>query len=126
MSTTNSQATGATIILIIVAVLAFCKWVYPMLDQSCTDRTPIVTVQDLQQQQILGGSKSSVSTEIRYIVICDSETFVIKSSLANWKFNNSDIFYRLERGKKYRLNVAGSGKGFLTDYRNILSFEKVE
>lgn len=97
-----------------------------MLDQSWSDRSPIVTVQDLQQQQIFGGSKSSVSTEIRYIVICDSETFVIKSSLANWKFNNSDIFYRLERGKKYRFNVAGSGKGFLTDYRNILSFEKVE
>ncbi len=122
MSKTNLEATGATIILIIVAVLAFCKWAYPALDQNNTDTTAVVTIQDLQQQQVFRSS----TTDFRYIVICDTETFVIKSSLANWKFNNSDLFFRLERGKKYRFRVAGSGKGFWTDYRNILSAQKVE
>lgn len=81
---------------------------------------------DLQQQQKISGGSSNVSTEIRYLIITDKETFVSKNSFLNWKFNNADIFFHLERGKKYDFKVAGIGKGVLTDYRNILSYQLAE
>ena len=74
----------------------------------------------LEQQQIISGHDSQMHTEIRYLIITDKETFISKSSLMNGKFNNSDVFYHLEEGKTYSFKVAGVGKGFFFDYRNIL------
>lgn len=83
-------------------------------------------VMDLQQQQIISGSDGNMSTEIRYLVITDKETFVCENSFINGKFNNSDIFWRLKKDSTYTFKVAGIGKGMMTDYRNILEFEKNE
>ncbi len=82
------------------------------------------TVTDLQQQQKISGSGSSMKTEIRYIVITDKETFIVENSIINGKFNNSDIFYRLQKGAKYNFTVSGVGKGIFTDYRNILEYSQ--
>lgn len=82
----------------------------------------IATVTDLQLLQKISGSGSSMKTEIRFIVITDKETFITENSLFNFKFNNSDIFYRLEKGKAYKFKVCGIGKGIFTDYRNILEY----
>lgn len=79
---------------------------------------------DLQQQQIIKGSSSSVKTEIRYLVITDKETFICESSLLNEKFNNSDLYLRLKKDSVYTFRVAGFGKSVIYDYRNILEVVK--
>jgi len=77
-------------------------------------------VMELQQQQLIKGSGNDMKTEIRYLVITDKETFICESSILNGKFNNSDIFWRLEKGKTYKFRVSGYGKSMFLDYRNIL------
>ena len=52
---------------------------------------------ELQQQQLISGTDGNVKTEIRYLVITDKETFVCESSLLNGKFNNSDVYWHLEK-----------------------------
>ena len=88
-----------------------------------TEVIPDVTVQSLQQQTLIKGSKNKVSTEIRYLIITDKGTFVCESSLVNGKFNNSDIFWHLKEGKKYTFYVSGHSKSMLFDYQNILKVE---
>jgi hypothetical protein len=83
-------------------------------------------VMNLQQQQLINGSKDNISTEIRYLVITDKETFICENSLLNGKFNNSDIFWRLKEGDTYNLKVCGVGKSIIFDYRNILEAQKIE
>ena len=65
-----------------------------------------------------------MSTEIRYLVVTDKETFVCKSSFINGKFDNSNIFWHLKKDSTYNFKVCGIGKGFIFDYRNILSVIK--
>ena len=79
-------------------------------------------VLELQQQQLISGSGNNITTEIRYLVITDKETFICETSLINGKFDNSNIFFRLEKGKVYNFKVCGYGKGFLFKYRNILEY----
>lgn len=79
---------------------------------------------NLQQQQIIKGTSSNVSTEIRYLVVTDKETFVCESSFINGKFDNSNIFWSLKKDSTYTFKVCGMGKGFIFDYRNILSYSK--
>ena len=81
-------------------------------------------VVDLQQQSIISSRDKNVSTEIRYLVITDKETFICKSSLLNSKFNNSDIFWRLKKDSTYNFRVAGVGKSLIFDYRNVLEVVK--
>lgn len=63
---------------------------------------------------------SKHGTSQRYIVVTDKETFIVESAILQGKFDNSNIFYNLKEGRTYTFKVAGIGKGFLTDYRNIL------
>lgn len=111
-------------IIAIIAVFIIAHLGVKIYDQRTLDYVPGLIVQDLQQQQKISGSKNNVTTKIRFLVVTDKETFVVESSVFNWKFNNSDLFYRLEKGAKYDFEVAGIGKGAFTDYRNILSFQR--
>lgn len=75
----------------------------------------------LQQQNILiDRDNSSTQTKVRYLVITERETFICESSVLNGKFNNSDLFFHLKENQTYTFKVCGYGKGFITDYRNIL------
>ena len=109
-------------IILLFAVFAFVGFQFLA---NGVGSTKIDTVRDckvikLQQQQIISSSDGSVSTEIRYLIITDKETFICESSLLNGKFNNSDIFWRLKEGETYSFKVCGMGKTALTDYRNVL------
>ena len=77
----------------------------------------------LEQNIIKNTSGNSISTEIRYLVVTDKETFICESDVFNNKFNNSDIFFRLKQDSTYTFVVSGLGKSFLTDYRNIISIK---
>lgn len=110
-------------ILIIVVCAGVLLGVFNLYDGLCTN-TAVVKVKDLQAQQLFGGHKDNMKTKIRYLVITDSETFVIEDSYLKFKFNNSDIFYHLQKDSTYSLKVQGIGKTLLTDYRNILKINK--
>ena len=107
----------------VVAVFILAYLGVSIYDSSTVNHVQNCKIMDLQQQQIVKGSKDNIKTEIRYLVITDKETFVCESSLLNGKFNNSDIFWRLKKDSTYTFEVAGIGKTAMTDYRNILSFK---
>lgn len=102
----------AIIILLIFAIVYY--------NDGKINTVKSVTILDLQQQQKISGTKDNMSTEFRYLVITDKETFICESSIFNGKFDNSNIFYKLQKGKVYNFKVCGVGKSFLFDYRNIL------
>ncbi len=106
----------AAIIILVVAVLAISR----CAGDVKTENVNGCKVLHLQQQQLMSGSKDDITTDIRYLVITDKETFICENSLLNGKFNNSDIFWRLEEGHVYNFKVCGMGKSAMFDYRNIL------
>ena len=109
----------AIIVIAIISAIALS-----VTNQSKIDVVNNCKVIELQQQQLIKGSGKDVSTEIRYLVITDKETFICESSLLNGKFNNSDVFWHLKKDSTYTFRVAGQGKSFLYDYRNILEVVK--
>lgn len=116
------QSIKTITIILFFAVFAFVGVTFLANGFGAT-KTDIVRdckVIKLQQQQIISSSDGSVSTEIRYLIITDKETFICQSSMLNGKFNNSDIFWRLKEGDTYTFKVCGMGKSALTDYRNVL------
>ena len=90
-----------------------------LVDGLVTDEVE-VRVEKLINQQLIGGNKDNMRTEIRYLIITDGGTFVCESALLKFKFNNSDIFFHLVEGKRYRMKVVGIGKSFITDYKNVI------
>jgi hypothetical protein len=79
---------------------------------------------ELQQQQLIKGTKDNMSTEIRYLIITDKETFICESSIVNGKYDNSNLFWHFKKDQTYNLKVCGFGKSFLFDYRNVLEVVK--
>lgn len=108
----------------LVVVLLIGSLIVSVLNQSNVSTVENCKVMDLQQQQLIKGSDGNMSTEIRYLVITDKETFVCESSLLNGKFNNSDIYWHLKKDSVYTFKVAGVGKSIITEYRNILEVVK--
>ena len=108
------------VVIIMFIILSICLTV----QNESTLSTVKCKVIALQQQSLISGSGNNLSTEIRYLVITDKETFVCESSLLNSKFNNSDIFWRLKKDSTYTFKVSGIGKSILYDYRNILEVVK--
>jgi len=104
----------------LVVALLIGSIIVSVWNQSNVSTVENCKVMDLQQQQLIKGSDGNMSTEIRYLVITDKETFVCESSLLNGKFNNSDIYWHLKKDSIYTFKVAGVGKSMITEYRNIL------
>lgn len=114
---------------IIIALVAIVSLVIGSIIIYIRNESSISTIEnckviDLQQQQLIHGSGNTMSTEIRYLVITEKETFVCENSYLNGKFNNSDIYWRLKKDSTYTFKVAGIGKSIVTDYRNILEVSK--
>ncbi len=59
----------------------------------------------------------------KYLVFTENETFENTDSTLFWKFNSSDVQGQLDRGKSYRVLVAGWRISFLSSYRNIIEIE---
>lgn len=108
--------------LILFIIIANVLMTY--FDQSRIEMVSNYTVIYLQQQQKISGSGSDMKTEFRYLVITDKETLICENSFFNGKFNNSDIFWRLKKGNTYTFRLAGFGKSFWFDYRNIIDVIK--
>ncbi len=112
------------IIPVVIVILIIGAIALSVNNQSKIDVVNGCKVIELQQQQLIKGTGKDVSTEIRYLVITDKETFICESSLLNGKFNNSDVFWHLKKDSTYNFRVAGMGKSLLYDYRNILEVVK--
>lgn len=65
------------------------------------------------------------STRYRYLVVTNKETFEVRPSFWNGKWDVSNTFFRLEEGKTYKFTVSGFGKSFWFNYRNILEAEEL-
>jgi hypothetical protein len=109
-------------IIILIITIIVCSIYIEIKNSSTISVVKDCKVIQLQQQQIIRGSDGNMSTDIRYLVITDKETFICESSFINGKYNNSDIFWRLKKDSTYTFKVAGIGKSFLFDYRNILQY----
>lgn len=108
-------------IYVILSCIIITAIVISVLNETKVSTIENCKVIELQQQQLIKNTdEKTISTEIRYLVVTDKETFVCRSSTLNLKFNNSDIFFHLKKDSTYTFKVAGLGKGFFTDYRNIL------
>lgn len=110
------------IVSVIALVVLFI--IGSIVNNTHTKEYKDVKVIKLEQQSLLRGSKNSMHTEIRYLVITNKGTFICESNAWENKFNNSDIFYRLVEGKTYsKFKVTGFGKGLFYDYQNIVDVE---
>ena len=61
-----------------------------------------------------------------YLVQCDNEVYQITDLLFKGKFNSSDIYAKLKVGKTYEITTTGYRFKFLSMYKNINKYEKVE
>lgn len=105
------------IIVVLIILISLSFSIYNQTQVNIVNNCKVI---ELQQQQLIKSNDGNMSTKIRYLVITDKETFICENSLLNGKFNNSDIFWYLKKDSIYNFKVAGIGKTFITDYRNIL------
>jgi hypothetical protein len=79
----------------------------------------------LSKDMHLSGSNGNMNTTYRLIVTTDSETFICEDHLPLLGIRNSEkIYYQLKVDSVYSFKVSGFGRGFITDYRNIISITK--
>lgn len=80
------------------------------------EETVTITVKDKERVVDRDGE------EARYLIWSDTgETFENVDTLIKGKFNSSDLYGQLERGKTYDCIVHGWRNGFFSMYRNIIS-----
>lgn len=90
---------------------------------SCTsslhfnDTEVIATVND----------KESVSSKDShtYLIFTDKGTFENSDSLFRGKFDSSDWYSQIEKGKTYKFTIIGWRIPFLSAYKNIIKMEEV-
>lgn len=61
-----------------------------------------------------------------YLVQCDNEVYQITDLLFKGKFNSSDIYANLKVGNTYEITTTGYRFEFLSMYKNINEYEKVD
>lgn len=66
-------------------------------------------------------SNGNSSVSSKYLIFSEHETFENTDSLLKGKFNSSDVYGKLHRGKTYICEVYGWRIPFLSNYRNIVS-----
>ena len=74
----------------------------------------------LDKERIVNGEDSY------YLIYTDNETFAIKDSLVKGQWRSSDIYGHIENGKEYEFTVFGVRNGYLSMYRNIISYEEIK
>lgn len=54
-----------------------------------------------------------------YLVSCDEKVYKITDLFYKGKFDSSNIYAKLKKGKKYKLTVTGYRNGYFSSYQNI-------
>lgn len=112
--------------VILIVLLFIGDVILTVISNNTIDYVKDCKVKVLKDQQIIKGSKESMNTEMRYLIITDKETFICESNFLQGKFDNSQVFYSLEQGHTYDLKVSGFHKGFFFDYRNVLETTEIK
>ena len=61
-----------------------------------------------------------------YLIQCDDKVYKITDLLLKGKFNSSDIYAKLKKGKRYKLEISGYRWPFFSEYQNINDYKEVE
>ncbi len=62
----------------------------------------------------------------QYLIYTNEGTFKIEDSLIFGRFNSSDVYGMMKKGKYYRIKTFGVRSGFLSMYQNIIEVEALE
>lgn len=109
------------VIVIIIGVLLYLVVKVPGCMIDATKEYVVATVTG--KDRITDTSGDSI--ESYYVIFTDVETF---KNTDNWligKTRSSDVQGRILVGKKYEFEVYGWRSGWLSSYRNIISFHEV-
>lgn len=87
-----------------------------------TEEVVTVYVKD----KIVKAYKSGDGIKEKYLIFGDGETFEITDSTIYWRFNSSDLYGSMDKGKTYDCLVVGRRRPYLSHYRNIISVEEKE
>ncbi|HFK5565293.1 TPA: hypothetical protein ACG0AB_000772 [Elizabethkingia anophelis] len=68
---------------------------------------------------------SGNTIESKYLVYTEAEVFECTDQLLTGKFNSSDVYGQLEKGKKYKFTVYGVRIPFMSSYRNIIGVKEL-
>lgn len=61
-----------------------------------------------------------------YLVSCDDEVYKIEDLLFYGKFDSSNMYAKLKKGKKYKLTVTGYRMSYFSEYQNINKIEEIK
>lgn len=77
-----------------------------------------VTIKVKDKERVTQGSGDT--QENKYLVFTEDETFENTDAMLHGKFNSSDLYGKLDKGKSYECKVNGYRVGFMSSYRNLL------
>lgn len=111
------------IIITIVAIIAIIALVGVSAYLSFNDTEYVVTV--VKTERINDNDDS------KYLIFCETENgesivFENTDSILRGKFDSSDIYAKLQSGKKYKFTVVGIRIKFLSVYQNIIHYEELD
>jgi hypothetical protein len=99
---------------LVMVLSLFCA--YPVAYKGSVS-TITFTVTDKERVTYSNGE----GTTSKYLIYTDGEVFENTDSFLFGKFNSSDVYGKLEKGKNYTATVAGWRIPFLSSYRNVIS-----
>jgi hypothetical protein len=69
-------------------------------------------------------SRSDGNVESYYLIFTEAGTFKLEDDLIYGNFNSSDWYGQIKRDSTYTFNLIGYRIGFMSEYPNIVSFNK--
>lgn len=77
-----------------------------------------ITAEVIWKERVKYGSSSL------YLIYTDKETFKNTDSYAYWKFNSSDLYGKIEVGRRYKFLVVGFRVPYFSAYRNLIKITR--
>jgi hypothetical protein len=105
-------------VLVLVFLIAFVLTLMASYQLGTVNEPTVVTITH----------KERVETQKHsgYLIFTDQGTYSNTDALLHGKFNSSDIYGRIEIGKRYRLTSYGWRIGVTSSYPNIINATLVE
>ena len=82
---------------------------------------PLMHQQEVVAKVIKSERVCSGSGDCKYMVYTNHGVMKNTDFFWAWKWNSSDVYAKIQRGKTYRFHIAGWRVSFLSMYPNILS-----
>ena len=100
------------IILILLAAISLS-----FIERAITEEQVTITVTDKDVKRYKDSDK--------YLIYSESGTFEITDSVAYWRWDSSDLYGRIEKGKTYTATVYGWRIPFISYYQNIVEVNEI-